>query len=324
MTLRRGFLFMLSFLVVSNSSFAQTSQPANDPVRFELPTVIVAVEKRPQDVLNVPVSVTTVQRETLQNAGMRYVNDAARLAPNVFLHEFSARKLSNPRFRGIGSGPNNPGVTTYIDGVPQLNANSSSLELIDVNQIEFARGPQSALFGRNTVGGLIKIASREPSRTAWTGDVDGAVREPATFATFAGRYQDRWSGDRVSVGVAAGYSARDGYTVNDLTGNTLDDRSAAFGKVQLLFTPAASWDARVDRQRGARPRRRLRPPGPGGAAPESVSCVAQLRRLYPPRCGRADVPADASRHARLTSRAPPGSSAGRRAIRPISTTVRCR
>src|SRR5213079_33407 len=83
--------------------------------------------------------------------------------------EFSARKLSNPFFRGIGSSPSNPGITTYIDGVPQLNANSSSIELLGVDQIEFVRGPQSALYGRNALGGVINIASARPSLTSWAG-----------------------------------------------------------------------------------------------------------------------------------------------------------
>ena len=244
MTLRPRALFFAILLAVSSPGLAQTSQTTTPPVRFELPTVVVTVEKRPQDVLNVPVSVTTVQREMLQNAGSRYVNDAARVAPNVFIHEFTARKLSNPRFRGIGAGPNNPGVTTYIDGVPQFNTNSSSLELIDVNQIEFARGPQSALWGRNTVGGLITIASREPARNAWTGDVTAPFGNKA-LRDVRGSVSGPVVRDRVSVGLAAGYSARDGYTVNDVTGHTLDDRAATFGKVQLLFTPGASWDARV-------------------------------------------------------------------------------
>jgi iron complex outermembrane receptor protein len=236
-------IVLAAVLGASTPVLAQTSQTTNPP-RFDLPTVIVAVEKRPEDALNVPVSVTTVQRETLREAGMRYVNDAARMAPNVFVHEFTARKLSNPRFRGIGSSPANPGVTTYIDGVPQLNANSSSLELIDINQIEFARGPQSALFGRNTLGGLIHIASREPSRTAWTGEVAGPFGNKS-LRDIRGSVSGPLVRDRVSAGFAAGYSARDGYTINDATGNTLDDRSAAFAKVQLLLTPAASWDARV-------------------------------------------------------------------------------
>ena len=95
------------------------------------------------------------------------MSEAAIYAPNTVFTEWTARKLSNARFRGISSSPNNPGITTYIDGVPQLNANSSSLELLDVDQIEFVRGPQSALFGRNTLGGLVNV-DQQPA-------VDGAA-----------------------------------------------------------------------------------------------------------------------------------------------------
>ena len=77
--------------------------------------------------------------------------------------EFTARKVSNARFRGIGSSPANPAITTYLDGVPQLNSNSSNIELLDVSQIEFVRGPQSPLFGRNTLGGIVNVTSARPS-----------------------------------------------------------------------------------------------------------------------------------------------------------------
>src|SRR5204863_7585500 len=122
-----------------------------------------------------PISVTAITSQTLRDADVRLVKDAEIYAPNVFLNEFSARKLSNPFFRGIGSSPNNPGVTTYIDGVPQLNANSSSIELLDVDQIEFVRGPQAALFGRNTVGGLINISSTRPSLKNWSGGLSTTI-----------------------------------------------------------------------------------------------------------------------------------------------------
>ena len=84
--------------------------------------------------------------------------------------EFTARKLSNARFRGIGASPANPSITTLFDGVPQLNTNTASIDLVDVDQIEFVRGPQSALFGRNTLGGLISITSTRPSLSAWSGN----------------------------------------------------------------------------------------------------------------------------------------------------------
>jgi len=215
----------------------------------QLPTDILeglqngTLDKIPEDVGEVPASVTAVPRETLERVDVRYVIDAARFAPNVFMHEFTARKLSNPRFRGIGSSPNNPAVTTYLDGVPQLNANSSSIELIDVEQIELIRGPRSALFGRNAIGGVITVASRMPSLATWSGNVT------APFGNFNSRdVRGSVSGpliaDRLAVSFAAGYAARDGFTQNDLTGNTLDDRSAGFTKLQLRWTPNNAWDAR--------------------------------------------------------------------------------
>ena len=64
------------------------------------------------------------------------------------------RREAGARVRGIGASPANPGVMTYVDGVPQFSSNSSSFDLIDVGQVEFVRGPQSPLFGRNTLGGI--------------------------------------------------------------------------------------------------------------------------------------------------------------------------
>jgi iron complex outermembrane receptor protein len=218
------------------------TQEDDGTIRIRLPTVTVRAEKEPENVQDAPVSVTAVTRETMENAGVRSVSDAAQYAPNTYFNEFTARKLSNARFRGIGSSPNNPAVTTFIDGVPQLNANSSSIELLDVDQIEFVRGPQSALFGRNTLGGLVNITSTRPSRKNWTASLDGPY---GNFST--GGLQGTTSGpigERLAFGVGVGYSTRDGYTTNTVTGNDLDSRSAVFSKTQILWAPAAAWDVR--------------------------------------------------------------------------------
>src|SRR3954452_11502915 len=148
---------------------AQTAAPQPPVQTVPQPPVTVTAQKEPADPQSLPVSVTVVPLESLWNGGMTTIGEASIYAPNTFFTDFTARKLSNPRFRGIGSSPANPAISTYIDGVPQLNTNSSSVELLDVNQVEFVRGPQSALFGRNTLGGLVNIASTRPSLTRWTG-----------------------------------------------------------------------------------------------------------------------------------------------------------
>lgn len=224
-------------------TFAPASTLAQPPLRTTLPTVTVTAQKAPEDPQQIPVSVTAVTRETLDEADVRTVSEASTYAPNTFFNEFTARKLSNARFRGVGSSPGNPGVTTYIDGVPQLNANSSSLELLDIDQIEFVRGPLSALYGRNALGGIINIASGRPSMNGWTGSV---VAPFGNFGTADVRAvaSGPLVADKLSVGAGFGYSRRDGYTVNDATGHDLDSRSAAFGKGQVLWRPAAGWEVR--------------------------------------------------------------------------------
>lgn len=231
-------LVVLITLAAPAASFAQAQAP-----NVTLPTVIVTAQKEAEDVKAVPASITAVTSDTIVNAGLRVITDGALYAPNTVFTEFTARKVSNARFRGIGSSPGNPAVTTYLDGVPQLNSNSSNIELLDVDQIEFVRGPQSPLFGRNTLGGIVNVTSTRPSTTAWTGSV------VAPFGDF-GAKEVRGNvsgplGDKAAMSFAIGKQQREGYTVNQLTGHDLDSRDGTFAKAQLMLTPNANWQARV-------------------------------------------------------------------------------
>ena len=233
-------------ILLTSVAWAQSgnSQSGQAAATFQLPPLVVTAQKEPADPQSLPLSVTTVAKPTLQNAGITIVSEAGAYGPNLQFSEFTARKLSNARFRGIGASPANPSITTFFDGVPQLNANTSSIDLVDVDQVEFVRGPQSALFGRNALGGLINVTSARPSLSNWSGnlsvpfansdarDVRGGVSGPLVANT-------------LGMGVSLQYGRRDGYTVNDLTGNDLDSRSAFAGKGQLLWTPMRSWETRL-------------------------------------------------------------------------------
>src|SRR6185295_1214850 len=126
----------------------------------------------------------------------------------------------------------------------QLNANSSSIELLDVEQIEFVRGPQSALFGRNTLGGLVNITSIRPSLTKWTASASIPFGNHGAWRV-RGAAAGPVVGDKVSLGVSFAQVNRDGFTVNDATGNGIDRREAFSAKAQLLWVPSTEWEARV-------------------------------------------------------------------------------
>ena len=237
-----GMVRSLSVLVfaalVPTASFAQTNPPG-----IVLPTVIVTAQKEASDIKDVPASVTAVTAATINDAGLRAITDAVIYAPNSVFTEFTARKVSNARFRGIGSSPGNPAITTYLDGVPQLNSNSSNIELLDVGQIEFVRGPQSPLFGRNTLGGIVNVTTARPSMSEWTGSAIVPLGN-------SGLWEARGNvsgplGDKAAIGFAAGKQQRDGFTQNTVTGNKLDSRDGTFAKAQAMFLPNANWEARV-------------------------------------------------------------------------------
>ncbi|HEX4997044.1 MAG TPA: TonB-dependent receptor [Terriglobia bacterium] len=228
-------------LIMAGPVMAQDLILPPDPTR--LPPHQVTVFKELEDAGRLPFSVDAIEEALLHNLGANTVSDAAVYAPNTFFSEFTARKLSNPRFRGIGASPLNPGVTTYIDGVPQFNANSSSIELLDVEQVEFARGPLSPLFGRNALGGVINITTRRPTLSQWK----------SAFSTATGNYAE-WreqisvSGpiaDGTAVSLTLGGSGRQGFTTNDITGRDLDHRAAGYFKGQLWWTPNSRWESRL-------------------------------------------------------------------------------
>ena len=237
MILKRVSLHVVLALVIPATAMAQGS------TSLVLPTVIVTAEKDAADIKEVPASVTAVTSSTIANSGILSVTEGGIFAPNTVFTEFTARKVSNARFRGIGSSPANPAITTYIDGVPQLNSNTSNIELIDVGQIEFVRGPQSPLFGRNTLGGIVNVTSAKPSMSQWTGAVTAPIGNNGLWdvrGNISGPL-----GDKAALSFAAGKQQRDGFTENVITGNKIDSRDGTFTKAQVMFLPTANWEARV-------------------------------------------------------------------------------
>jgi len=204
----------------------------------------VTAQKEPADAQALPLSLTAVAKPTLQNAGVQIVSEAAVYAPNLQFSEFTARKLSNARFRGVGASPANPSITTLFDGVPQLHANSASIDLLDVEQVEFVRGPQSALFGRNALGGLINVTSTRPPLGEWSGSLSVPFANSAS-RDVRGSLAGPVVNGRLGLAVSLQYGRRDGFTTNDISGRDLDSRSAFAGKGQLLWTPTGTWETRL-------------------------------------------------------------------------------
>jgi iron complex outermembrane recepter protein len=135
---------------------------------FQKDTIVITSRRRRELLQDVPIPITVIGGSQIDNSGAFNVNRVKELIPSVQLYS------SNPRntglnIRGLGSsfGLTNdgldPGVGLYIDGVYFARPAATTLDFIDIEQIEVLRGPQGTLFGKNTTAGAFNITSRKPA-----------------------------------------------------------------------------------------------------------------------------------------------------------------
>src|SRR5258706_4520089 len=135
---------------------AQTSTQLDD--------VIVTAQKKEEVLQSIPASITSLSSRQVQEYRLWNSKDITAIVPNLF--------SSNPgdnrnvtSIRGITSTSYDPAVATYIDGVNQFGLDTYIAQLFDVERIEVLRGPQGTLYGRNAMGGVVNIITKQPPRT---------------------------------------------------------------------------------------------------------------------------------------------------------------
>lgn len=158
----------LSFLLIIASTAISASAAEERPdSALSLDEVSVTAIKQAPSLLRQPVTVTTVDRTEIERNNIAGIKSVSDLAPNVYMPDYGSRMTSSIYVRGIGARIDQPAVGLNIDNVPYLNKNSYDVDMLDIERIEVLRGPQSTLYGRNTVAGLINIYTLSP--LSWQG-----------------------------------------------------------------------------------------------------------------------------------------------------------
>ena len=151
---------------LSGAATAQEEPTEEGSMIFE--EIVVTAQKRAQDIMEVPVAVSAVTGQQINEAGIKDVWDLQQNVPNLIIGRSQTATTSNFSIRGIGSTSNNFGVESsvglYVDGVYRSRQSSLINELIDVEAVEVLRGPQGTLFGKNTAAGAISVRTVAPGQ----------------------------------------------------------------------------------------------------------------------------------------------------------------
>ena len=224
--------------------FAQDAQNA-DEVTSET-EIVVTAQGRSQTLSNVPVAISAVNAETLQNSGANDIRQLNQVAPSLLVSSTGSEANGSARIRGIGTVGDNPGlessVPVFIDGVYRSRSGIGLNELGEIDRVEVQRGPQGTLGGRNSSAGLISIYSKKPQFTF-------GVNGEATYGNFnfmrLGASVTGPISDTVAARLDGIYVKRDGF-YNDTTNNTdVNDRNRFFVRGQLLFEPNDNLSVRL-------------------------------------------------------------------------------
>src|SRR5918999_1541611 len=151
----------------TSSSPTEDAAVQNADEQGDQPGIIVTAQGRRQILQDVPLAVSAVGGQQLQNSGASDIRQLNQLAPSLLVSSTGSEGNGSARIRGIGTVGDNPGlessVAVFIDGVYRSRSGIGLNELGEIERIEVLRGPQGTLFGRNASAGLIHIISKKPN-----------------------------------------------------------------------------------------------------------------------------------------------------------------
>jgi len=225
---------------------AAQDAPAQDDGVTAVDDIIVTARRTEESVQRVPLSISAFSGESLEKSGAQQVTDLQGAVPNLnIVQGRGSSNATNIYIRGIGQ-PDalqtfDPAVGVYVDDVYYSRIRGTQFDLLDLARVEVLRGPQGTLYGKNTIGGALKLVSRRPGQdfrargSVAVGDyglvdVQGAVSGPLT--------------DDLAVGFSALRSVREGYVTNPVTGEDYNDKDTLALRASLAWDPMAN--VRVD------------------------------------------------------------------------------
>lgn len=239
---RRAFLLGSGLLAISAPARAAETAPAPQAAPDAELVVSGRRDKAQAEVQKTPASITLLSGDKLSQQGITTVRDLGNIVPNLF-QQRTAVSYANTTFflRGIGEldAQGEPSVPVYVDGIYTPKSLGSQSELLDIERVEVARGPQGQSFGHSAEGGTIRISTSVPDATP-------RLKAQAGYGT----YNDARFGFAASGplggdfygGLAANYHRRDGFSHNVTTGGDVNNVDYFTARGKLRYAPGEKLD----------------------------------------------------------------------------------
>ena len=196
--------------------------------------VVIATPKENERLRRQPVAATSFSQADMQSGSVTSVKALSSLVPNLFIPDYGSKLTTSVYVRGIGSRINTPAVGLYVDNIPFIDKSAFDFNYSDIERIDVLRGPQGTLYGRNTMGGLIRVFTKSPFTYQGT-DVrlSGAVyNDYRASLTHYHRISEQFA---FSVGLF--YRHDGGFFKNAYNGERIDRNDEFGGRIRAIYLP---------------------------------------------------------------------------------------
>ncbi len=197
---------------LATAASAQEAPASGERQATTLDALIVTAQKREEALQDVPITMSVLPEQLLQDSGARDIKEMQSLVSGLSVSSTSSESQTTVRIRGVGTVGDNPGlessVGVVIDGVYRPRNGVGFGDLGPVERIEVLKGPQGTVFGKNTSAGLINITTRSPGFSQ-TAEAEVTVGNYGAIGAAAG-YNDALS-DTVAFSLHGVKRVRDGF-----------------------------------------------------------------------------------------------------------------
>lgn len=200
--------------------------------------VVIATPKENRKLRDLPVAATVLSQDNMRANQVNSVKNLSGIVPNLFIPDYGSKLTTSIYIRGIGSRINTPSVGLYVDNIPYIDKSAFDFNYCDIERIDVLRGPQGTLYGRNTMGGLIKVHTKSPFTYQGTDMRMGA----ATYNNYnvSLTHYHRIS-DRFAFSTGGFYEHTGGFFENSARNNEKIDKSnAGGGRFRGIYMPTSN------------------------------------------------------------------------------------
>lgn len=226
--------------IAATPALAQDAAP--EQVSAGIETVVVTAQKRAQSVQEVPISMSVLSGEQISQFHAVSLYTLQNAIPNLYVERLNAADVIY--IRGFGSPPSNfafdQSVSMYQDGIYGGRGKQFEAPFFDVERIEVMRGPQGALFGKNTPAGAISIVTAGPTDT-FQANATATYNFSLSGIDLTG-YVSGPINDKLSARIAVKLLDNDGYVKNLTTGNNDPRIKQRLIRVSTKYEPTSDLD----------------------------------------------------------------------------------